>query len=94
MGQEIFFVLTGHLYTIFSSGTQTGYKGHSSSPLYSFSPTLEQSQTPMEEKKVVKKENLIPLEINFANLKLDVEEIIKIIIGMIIELVSINSFRM
>ena len=50
MRQEIF-VLIVHLYTTFSSGTKTWYKGHSSSFLYSFSPTLEQSHTPLKEKK-------------------------------------------
>ena len=74
--------------------TQNGYKGHSSSLLHSFSPTLEQSQTPLKEKKFVKKENLIPSEINLANLKLDIEAIIKTIRGMIIELDNINSFQM
>ena len=58
------FVLIVHLYTTFSIGTQTGYKGHSSSLLYSLSPTLEQSQTPLKEKKSRQEENLIPLEIN------------------------------
>ena len=45
-------------------------------------------------KKVVKKENLISLEINLVNLKLDMEGIIKTIRGMIIELVNTNGFRM
>ena len=93
MRQEIF-VLIVYLYTIFSSGTKTWYKGHSSSFLYSFSPTLEQSHTPLKEKKAVKKGNLILLEINLANLELDMEGIIITITGMIIELVNINSFRM
>ena len=46
------FVLIVYLYTIFSSVTQNGYKGHSSSLLYSFSLSLEQSQTPLKEKKI------------------------------------------
>ena len=75
------FVLIVQPYTIFSSGTQTGYKGYSSSLLYSFSPTLEQSETALKEKKAVKKENVIPLEINLANLKLGIEGIIKTIRG-------------
>ena len=45
------FVLIVHLYIMFSSGTQTTYKGHSSSILDSFSLTLEQSQTPLKETK-------------------------------------------
>ena len=45
-------------------------------------------------KKVVKKENLISLEINLVNLKLDMEGIIKTVRGMIIELVNTNGFRM
>ena len=48
----------------------------------------------MKEKKAFRKENLIPLEINLDNFKLDIEGIIKIIRGMIIELVNINSFGM
>ena len=47
-----------------------------------------------KKKKGVKKEYLIPLEINLANLKLDIELIITTIKGMIIGLVNINSFRM
>ena len=47
-----------------------------------------------EKKKAVKKENVIPLELNLANLKLDMEGIIKTVRGMIIELVNRNSFRM
>ena len=64
---------------MFSSETQTGYKGHSGSLLYSFSSILEQFQTRLKEKRAVKEENLIPLEINLANLKSDMERIIKTI---------------
>ena len=49
---------------------------------------------PWKKKKAVKKENWIPLEINLANLELDMEGIIITIRGMIIELVNKNSFRM
>ena len=90
MGREIvlFSLPTFTLYLV------VGLKANSSSLPYSFSPTVEQSETPLKEKKAFRKENLIPLEINLDNFKLDIEGIIKIIRGMIIELVNINSFGM
>ena len=61
--KRYFFII--HLYTIFSSGTQT-----------SFLPSNNFRQ-PWKKRKAVKKENLIPLETNLANLKLGMERIIK-----------------
>ena len=55
---------------------------------------LNNLRHPWKKKKSVKKENLIPSEINLANHKLDIEVIIKTIRGMIIEPDNINSFQM
>ena len=64
-------------------------------PFFAASPLpLNNLRHPWKIKKAVKKENWIPLEINVANLNLDMEGIIKTLREMIIELVSINSFRM
>ena len=55
---------------------------------------LNNPRHPWKKQKSVKKENVIPLVINLAYLKLEMEGIIKTIRGMIIELVNVNSFRM
>ena len=55
---------------------------------------LSNLRHPWKKEKAFRKENLIPLEINLDNFKLDIEGIIKTIRGMIIELVNINSFGM
>ena len=55
---------------------------------------LNNLRYPWKKQKAIKKENLIPLEIDLANFKLGMEGIIKAIRGMIIELVNISGFRM
>ena len=94
MGQEIFlfslFTFTPYLVVGLTLGTK-----NIQVPFFTASlvPLNNQSQTP-QKKKAVKKENLISLEIDLANLNLDIERIIKTIRGMIIKLVNINSLRM
>ena len=55
---------------------------------------LNNFRHPWKKQKSVKKESFISLVIHLANLKLDMEGIIKTIRGMIIEPININSFRM
>ena len=95
MGQEIvlfsFFTFTLYLVVGLKLGTKDIQVPFFTASLL----PLNNLRQPWKYKKAVKKENLIPLEINLANLKLDMEGIIKAIRGMmIIELVNINSFPM
>ena len=56
---------------MFNFGTQTGYK-NIQFPF--FTASLLPLNDLLKEKKAVNKENLISLEIDLANLKLDIEE--------------------